>query len=90
MEDDVDEPKTTIEELIEVSLHEKDPEKKVLVGTLLKKEDEEELANFLRKNRDIFAWTHKDLPGINPSKVEHCLNIDPNFPPIRPKKKGSL
>ena len=38
--DEVDEPKTMIEELEEVSLDEGNPNKKVLVGTLLKKKGE--------------------------------------------------
>ena len=36
VEDEVDEPETTIEELEEVSLDGSDPDKKVLVGTLCK------------------------------------------------------
>ena len=37
VEDEVDEPETMIKELEEVSLNENDPDKKVLVGTLLLK-----------------------------------------------------
>ena len=42
---------------------------------------------FLRSNRDIFAWTHKDMPGIDPSVIVHRLNVSPSFPPIRQKKR---
>ena len=78
----MDEPETTIEELIEVSLDEKDPEKKVLMGALLRKEEKEKLVDFLWTNRDFFAWSHKDIHGIDPLEVEHCLNIDPTFPSV--------
>ena len=83
--DEVDEPETTIEELVEISLDENDPEKKVLASTMLKKEEKEELANLLHKNKDVFAWSHKDIPGIDPSKTKHYLNINPKFSPIRQK-----
>ena len=79
-EDEVDELETTIEEFVEVSLDEDDPERKVLVGALLKDEEKEELTSFLRINKDIFAWSHKDILGIYPSEAKHCLNIDPTFP----------
>ena len=46
MEDEVDNPETTIEELVEVSLDENNSKKKVKVGALLTKE---ELTEFLRK-----------------------------------------
>ena len=41
VEDEVDEPKMTIEELEEVSLDESDPDKKVLVGTLLTEKEKD-------------------------------------------------
>ena len=47
VEDEVDEPETTIEELEEIFLDEGDPEKKVLVGTLLSKKLKDELMTFL-------------------------------------------
>ena len=46
VENEVDEPETTIKELREVSLDENDPEKKMLVGTLLTKEDKNEMIRF--------------------------------------------
>lgn len=64
-----------------------DPEKKVLVGTQLTKEEKDELINFLKENKDFFAWSHKDIPSINPSAVEHKLNIDPKHHPVRQKKR---
>ena len=82
IENEVDEPETTIEELIEVFLDEKDQEKKVSMGAMLRKEEKEELANFLRKNKDIFSWSHKDILGIDPLEAEHFLNIDPTFPSV--------
>jgi hypothetical protein len=35
------------------------------------------LINFLRANRDIFAWKPADMPGVPRELIEHCLNVDP-------------
>ena len=51
MEDEVDELEMTNEELEEVSLVEGDPDKKVLVGTPLAKEEKDELMLFFHKNK---------------------------------------
>ena len=87
VEDEVDEPETTIEKLEEISLDKNDPDKKVLVATLLTKEEKDELIMFLHKNKDVFAWSHKDIPIVDPSMAEHRLNIDPRYPPVRQKKR---
>ena len=46
-----------------------------------------ELALFLKNNQDVFAWTHKDMLGINPSVMVHKLNVSPSFLPVRQKKR---
>ena len=33
-----------------------------------------ELALFLKNNREVFAWSHEDMPGINPNTMVHMLN----------------
>ena len=27
-------------------------------------------------NQDMFAWSHKDMPGIDPSVIVHRLNVN--------------
>ena len=46
-----------------------------------------ELTFFLKNNLDVFAWSHEDMPGIDPSIVVHQLNVSSSFPPTRQKKK---
>ena len=36
-------------------------------------------------NKDVFAWTHFDMPGIHPSVASHRLNVIPSLRPIRQK-----
>ena len=67
MEDEADEPTTTIEKLVEVVLErEKEQKKTVWIGALLSEAKRAELVSFLRGNIDVFAWSHKDMPGIAP------------------------
>ena len=87
MEDEADEPTTTIEKLVEVVLEERKQKKTVWVGALLTKTERGKLVAFLRGNMDVFAWSHKDIPGIAREHTVHNLNIDPEFPPIRQKQR---
>ena len=46
-----------------------------------------DLIYFLRKNIDVFAWSHEDMPGIDPNIITHRLNVHPSFKPVRQKKR---
>ncbi|KAL5571889.1 hypothetical protein UlMin_021486 [Ulmus minor] len=39
------------------------------------------------EHRDVFAWSHEDMLGIDPSVIVHRLNIDPNFKPVKQKRR---
>ena len=41
----------------------------------------------LKRYKDIFAWSHKEIPWVNPKEMKHCLNIDPSYPPVIQKHK---
>ena len=57
------------------------------VGALLSKAERAELVAFLRANMDVFAWSHKDIPGIALEHAVHNLKIDPTFPPVHQKQR---
>ncbi|KAL5565166.1 hypothetical protein UlMin_028330 [Ulmus minor] len=46
-----------------------------------------ELTDFLRDHRDVFAWSHEDMPDIDPKVIIHHLNIDPSFCPVKQKQR---
>ena len=60
------------------------PDKQVIIGTGLSQE-EDKLMEFLRSNKDIFAWSSNDLGGVNRDIIEHKLDIDPK---VRQKSKS--
>ena len=76
-----------VEELEEVILDESRPGLTTRTGTLASLTVRQDLANFLRMNLDIFAWSHKDMPGIDPSVIVHRLNDNPDSSPVQQKKR---
>ena len=76
-----------IEELEEVVLDESRPGRTTRMGTLASPMIRQDLAGFLRINQDVFAWSHEDMPGIDPSIIVHRLNVNLAFLPIRQKKR---
>ena len=76
-----------VEELEEISLNESRPERTTRIGTLASPLIRQALVAFLRMNQDVFAWSHEDMPGINPSVIVHRLNVNPASSPIRQKKR---
>ena len=41
----------------------------------------------MRKNQEVFAWSHKDMTGIDPAVISHVLNVDKSFPPVQQKRR---
>ena len=61
--------------------------KKMLVRALLTKEEKEKISERLKRNKDVFAWSHRDILGVNPEEPKHYLKIDPYYPPVRQKQR---
>ena len=75
------------EVLEDVPLEEGNPEKFTRIGTSMEKKTKQDLVQFLRENSDVFAWSHEDMPGIDPSVITHRLNVYPSSKPVRQKKR---
>ena len=72
-----------VKELEEVTLDESRPGRMTRMGTLASQPVHQALTVFLKMNQDVFAWSHKDMPGIDPSVIVHRLNVNPTSSPIR-------
>jgi len=44
------------------------------------------LVDLLREYQDVFTFGPKEMPGINPTTMEHRLNVDPSHKPLIQKK----
>ena len=72
-----------VEKLEEVLLDDSKLDRTTKIGTLANPAIRQALTTFLISNRDVFTWSHEDLPGIDPSVMVHRLNVSPSFPHIR-------
>ena len=75
------------EVLENIPLDESDLEKYTRVGADLEENAKKDLVQFLKENVDVFAWSHEDMPSIDPGVITHRLNVSPSFKPIRQKKR---
>ena len=73
--------------LEDISLDEDDPRKSTRIGVDLEGKIKKDFIHFLREYIDVFAWSHEDMPGIDPSVITHRLNIYPSSKPVRQKKR---
>jgi len=71
-----------VEGLEEVLLDDSRSERTMRIGTLASPLVCQALMTFLRENQDVLAWSHKDMPGIDPLIIIHKLNVSPSFFPV--------
>ena len=75
------------EELEPVSLDD-DPEHLTYIGSKLAENLKSLLAQFLRQNRDVFAWKQADMGGIDPTVITHRLNNSSSFKLVKQKRRS--
>ena len=59
------------EVLEDIPLEEGNPEKFTRIGTSMEEKTKQDLAQFLRKSINVFAWSHKNMPGIDSSVITY-------------------
>ena len=75
-------------EELEPVLLDDDPEHLAYIGSKLAEDLKNLLTQFLRQNRDVFAWKQADMGGIDPTVTTHKLNTSPSFKPVKQKRKS--
>ena len=78
------EPTETLED---ISLDEDNPKKSTRIEADLEGKIQKDLIRFLKENIDVFAWSHEDMLGIDPSVITHRLNVHPSSKPVWQKKR---
>jgi len=76
-----------VEGLEEILLDNSRPEQTTRISTFANPLVHQALTAFLRENQNVFAWSHEDMLGIDPSVMMYRLNVSHSFPPIRQKKR---
>lgn len=49
--------------------------------------EREDLTSYLLKNKDLFAWTLSNMPGIDPSFICHKLAVDFQTKPVAQRRR---
>ena len=55
----------------------------VYIGADCSPDEIKEYTKLFKEFCDIFAWSYKEMPGINPHIVKHEIKNYPNAKPIR-------
>ena len=71
----------------DVPLTEGDHTRHLEISSKLTKGLRRKLIDFLRSNSDCFAWSHEDMPGIDPEIIMLKLQVDPLQQPVRQKRR---
>ena len=72
-----------VERLEEIPLDSSKLDRTIRIGTLASPTVRQALVAFLKENQDVFAWSHEDMPRIDPSVMVHRLNASPSCPLVR-------
>lgn len=78
--------KQEVEDIDGVPLVEGDSTSNLRIGSKLSEGLRRRLVYFLRPNSDYFAWSHLDMPGIDPEIIMHQLQVNPSHRPTRQKR----
>lgn len=74
-----------VEELMQVELFEGKSAFTTRIGTQMSHAETESIIACLRRNVDIFAFSSKDLLGIDPDVALHSLNVNPTVKSVKRK-----
>ncbi|RVW18916.1 Retrovirus-related Pol polyprotein from transposon 17.6 [Vitis vinifera] len=62
-----------------------DQPRELKIGSPLSTNERDRLIHLLRSYLDVFAWSYEDMPGLDPSIVQHHLPTLPHARPVKQK-----
>ena len=71
-----------VEALETMELVDGEPTKTTRIGTTINTDMKKKLVQLLKENLDIFAWSHKNMPGISTEIIQHKLNVNLEKKPV--------
>ncbi|KAL6219915.1 hypothetical protein ACLB2K_007673 [Fragaria x ananassa] len=72
-----------------MALSDHHPKRIIRVGAEIDEEAREGIIKCLKRNIDVFAWSHNDMPGIHPEVITHKLRVDRCVRPIKQRRRPS-
>ena len=76
-----------IEELESIKLDDQHLEPTFQIRSQLPRSLRDQLVDFFKEHRDLFAWSHEDMPDIYSSVIVHRLNVDPTHKLVIQKRR---
>ena len=64
--------------------------KEIRVGANLESSVKSRLVQMLRDYMEVFAWSYKDMPGLDTDIVVHRLPTKEDCPPVKQKVRRML
>lgn len=77
-----------VEDLIPLSLTNRNPEYMVRIGSNMDQVIQDRLTLFLQENANIFVWALADMLGIDPLMMVHQLKVDLKHRPVKQKMQS--
>ena len=62
-----------------------DQPREIRIGSSLSHDERSRLIDLLRSYLDVFAWSYEDMPGLDPTIIQHHLPILPHARPVKQK-----
>ena len=72
-----------MDELKELNLGTVDEAHPIFISALLTPAEEKEYLELLIEYKDVFAWTYKEMPGLDPIVAVHRLAIKQEARPVK-------
>ena len=76
-----------IEVLDDFPLDESNSEKFTRIKTSMEEKAKQDLVQVLKKSTDVFAWSHEDMPRIDPRVITHHLNVSSSYTLVCQKRR---
>ncbi|KAM3016254.1 hypothetical protein FF2_000296 [Malus domestica] len=73
----------TVDDLKELNLGTSEEQKPIFVSALLSTDEIDKYYQLLLEYKDVFPWTYKEMPGLDPIIVVHHLAVKPGMRPIK-------
>ncbi|KAI5338030.1 hypothetical protein L3X38_017301 [Prunus dulcis] len=73
----------TVDELKQLNLGTNEDPRPIFVSALLNPSEEESYYQLLLEYKDVFAWTYKEMPGLDPKVAVHYLAFKPGTHSIK-------
>ncbi|KAL0455252.1 UNVERIFIED_CONTAM: Polyprotein P3 [Sesamum latifolium] len=75
--------KATVDELREVNLGNTENPRPIYTSASLTQEDDGAYITLLHEFKDVFAWSYKEMPGLDPKVAVHHLSVKKGARPVK-------